>query len=191
VAHKKALSEPPIPGGSVPTGRRKRIRIPPDQIERFTERFPTFDPQRTEVLFMMRSLAQRIDDDYNVLLAPYGLTAGRVSYLAVLDAVGERGLPLGELGARVRSSGANISVMVRSLERDGLIRRLKDPSDGRIRLLALTKKGKEIIERAFPVHLNNVRSALKYLTKSDLLTLAALLEKMALGFDALMDGGNR
>jgi DNA-binding MarR family transcriptional regulator len=170
---------------------RKRLRLPSDQIPRFIERFPSFSHHQTEVLFMIRTLAQRIDDDYNILLSPFGLTAGRVSYLAVLAALGDEGLSLSELGARVRNSGANISVMVRSLERDGLVRRLKDPSDSRVRLISLTKKGKALIERAFPVHIGNVKTALASMTAKDLETLAHLLEKVSVGFDALMSSANR
>lgn len=169
---------------------RKRIRIADDQVAAFVEHFPEFDALRTGVLFMLRSLAQRIDDDYNVLLAPLGLTAGRVSYLAVLAAVGERGLPLVELGTRVRGSSANISVMVRSLERDGLVRRIKDRADARVSLIVLTKKAKVLIERAFPVHFTNVKSALRTLSGAELTTLAGLLEKIASGFDDLMSQRN-
>jgi DNA-binding MarR family transcriptional regulator len=166
---------------------RKHLRMPEDQFREFVARFPGFDLLRTDALFMLRTLAQRIDDDYNVLLAPFGLTAGRLSYLAVLAAVGPAGIPLGDLGARVRSSSANISVMVRSLERDGLVKRLRDPADARVRLLALTRKGEKLIERAFPVHLTNARAALKYVTQSDVERLVEILDKLGQGFDELMD----
>ena len=165
---------------------RKRIAVCSHELEPHVRAYPgLFDPTRTQALFMLRALAQRIDEDYNALLLHHGLTAPKVSYLAALFST-PKGLSLSDLSERVRTSNANVTVMMNALERDGLVRRKRHPSDGRTTLAALTPKGTQLIRRVFPEHLENGREALKGMSARDLHALTALLGKVGAGFDALM-----
>lgn len=167
--------------------RRKMISVSEEQLEPHARSFPgLFDPRRTQTLFMLRALAQRIDDDYNALLSQYGLTASKLSYLATLFSAKDHSLALSELSARIRTSNANVSVMIDALERDGYVRRQPNPVDRRFISAVLTSRGLELIKRTFPVHLKNVRQALHHLSREDLDQLIELLSKVGVGFDELM-----
>ncbi len=54
----------------------------------------------------------------------------------------EDGLRIGELGRRARLSKQTMTTMVRLLERDGLVRRERDPDDGRAFRIVLTAKAR-------------------------------------------------
>ena len=51
-------------------------------------------------------------------------------------------LRISELARRARLSKQTMTTMVRLLERDGLVRRRPDPSDGRASLISLTPRGR-------------------------------------------------
>jgi DNA-binding MarR family transcriptional regulator len=54
----------------------------------------------------------------------------------------EDGLRIGELARRARLSKQTMTTMVRLLERDGLVRRERDPDDGRAVRIVLTAKAR-------------------------------------------------
>ena len=49
---------------------------------------------------------------------------------------------MGELGPRARLAKQTMTTMVRLLERDGLVTREADPSDGRASLVSLTRRAR-------------------------------------------------
>lgn len=166
---------------------RKGILLPDALMRGPAERFPElFDIRATRALFALRALAQRIDDDYNTWLVQYGLTATKMNYLSVLYSVDGHSLAMGEISRFIHSSNANVTVMIDALERDGLVKRVRDPNDGRRFAARLTRKGLTVIERALPQHLRNLKLAMRHVTDADTESLMSALMKIAAGFDELM-----
>jgi MarR family transcriptional regulator, lower aerobic nicotinate degradation pathway regulator len=100
---------------------------------------------REDLGFLLAKATQR----WNELLAARFTAAGfaevRPSYGSVLVPLFEEdGLRLGELARRARLSKQTMTTMVRLLERDGLVRRERDPADGRAFRVSLTAKGKRL-----------------------------------------------
>ncbi|MDA8132159.1 MAG: MarR family transcriptional regulator [Elusimicrobia bacterium] len=58
---------------------------------------------------------------------------------------------------RTLSSGGNMTVVVRNLERSGLVRRRRDDKDGRAALVELTPRGERLMSSLFPEHLEVLR----------------------------------
>jgi DNA-binding MarR family transcriptional regulator len=84
---------------------------------------------------------------WNELLAERSAAAGfsdvRPSYGSVLLPLYEEdGLRMGELAQRARLSKQTMTEMIRRLERDGLVERRTDPSDGRASLVFLTARSR-------------------------------------------------
>jgi DNA-binding MarR family transcriptional regulator len=71
------------------------------------------------------------------------------------------------------------------LEAASLIARRPDPSDGRGTLVALSKKGRALIDRALGDHAANEATLLSALTHEELESLSALLRKLLLSWDDL------
>ena len=60
------------------------LLIPEEHLEKHRRRFARFKPLNAQVLFAVRALAQRINDDTTERLADVGLTARQYNYLAVI-----------------------------------------------------------------------------------------------------------
>jgi DNA-binding MarR family transcriptional regulator len=96
---------------------------------------------RENLGFLLAKAAQR----WNELLADRFVSAGypevRPSYGSLLVPLFEEDdLRMSELARRARLSKQTMTTMVRLLEREGLVRRRPDPTDGRALLVELTPK---------------------------------------------------
>lgn len=100
-------------------------------------------PGRDDLGFLLAKAAQR----WNELLAERFAAAGYAdvspSYGSVLLPLFEEdGLRLGVLARRARLSKQTMTVLVRRLERDGLVERRPDPDDGRAAIVSLTPRAR-------------------------------------------------
>jgi DNA-binding MarR family transcriptional regulator len=82
-------------------------------------------------------------------------------------------------GSVILSSGA-MTNRLDGLEGMGLIERLPDPTDRRGRLVALTDKGRELVDTAVTDHLANEERLLSALNAEEREQLAGLLRKLLL-----------
>jgi DNA-binding MarR family transcriptional regulator len=98
---------------------------------------------RDDLGFLLAKAAQR----WNELLAERFAAAGygevSPSYgSALVPLFEEDGLRLGELARRARLSKQTMTELVRRLERDGLVERRPDPTDGRAAVVFLTPRSR-------------------------------------------------
>lgn len=129
------------------------ILIPSAHIARSLQDFPgAYDVESIQVFHAVRALAQRMNDATSEWLAPFGLSAQRFNYLAVLYACRERGLSPNELGALVHTVSGTVTSMIDSLTRMGLAVRNDHPTDGRSTVVLLTSKGERTFETAARTH---------------------------------------
>jgi DNA-binding MarR family transcriptional regulator len=78
--------------------------------------------------------------------APEGTTPSQLSALSTLARLGP--LTIGELAAHERVQPPTITRLVGMLEVAGLIDRERDPQDGRLQRVSLSKKGRILVERS-------------------------------------------
>jgi DNA-binding MarR family transcriptional regulator len=78
------------------------------------------------------------------------LTVARMRVLALLDA----GFPsrMGELSRNLDVAARTMTTTIEGLERDGLVRRIPDPKDGRATIVELTDQGKKRWDEASRDH---------------------------------------
>jgi DNA-binding MarR family transcriptional regulator len=98
---------------------------------------------RDDLGFLLAKAIQR----WNELLVERFRAAGwsemRPSYGSILGPLFEEdGLRMGELARRARLSKQTMTTMVRLLEREQLVRRERDPDDGRASRIVLTAKAR-------------------------------------------------
>jgi len=92
-----------------------------------------------------RVLARRFDEE----LRPFGLTNGQFSLLVSLNR--PEPPPMGPVAALLAMDRTTLTAALKPLERRGLVKVSRDPSDRRSRILILTDEGRESLARAFPV----------------------------------------
>jgi MarR family 2-MHQ and catechol resistance regulon transcriptional repressor len=106
----------------------------------------------------------------------FGLTE---SQIAVLEAILHLGpLQQGELCRKILRSGSNVTTVVDNLERGGLVRRVRDSADRRVQVVHLTDAGRALLERALPVHVRRITSAMAALTSDEQRELGRLCRKL-------------
>ena len=107
-----------------------------------------------------------------------GLSATGFSVLVVLTTAGGE-LELRALRTRLRTSKANATEVVTTLEARGLVSRRRLLSDRRAATVSLTERGQEVVDRLFPEHTQRVAAAFSVLDEGEKRTFAELCRKLA------------
>ena len=107
-----------------------------------------------------------------------GLSASGFSVLVLLaDAGGE--LELRVLRDQLRTSKANATEVVTTLEHRGLVDRRRLATDRRAAAVSLTTVGEELVDRLFPEHAERVAATFAVLDDAEKQQLAAICAKLA------------
>lgn len=154
-----------------------------DEIDRIVGEWnatrPDLDVSATHVLQRITRLSLLQLDSFARVFAGHGLTWGEYVVLAALRRAGPpyRMNPTALYGSVMLSSGGMTKRLDR-LERAGLVERLPDPADRRGRLVALTDRGRELVDAAVVDHLENEERLLGALSTSERTVLSELLRKL-------------
>src|ERR1700728_1588852 len=110
------------------------------------------------------------------------------SDFGVLEVLLHKGpLPVNTIGPIVDLTPGSISVAVDRLVEKGLVSRVESTEDRRVRIVALTPRGKELIVSAFRNHSGQMRRVFSELNAEELRGLEAALKKIGKRAAALMD----
>lgn len=112
-------------------------------------------------------------------LAEAGLTERQLGVLEALLHLGP--MCQRELGRKLLRGDSNMTAVLETLERDGMVRRTRRAQDRRQVLVELTPKGRERIEAVFPGHLREIVRAMGALGADEQERLALLCKKLGLG----------
>jgi MarR family transcriptional regulator, 2-MHQ and catechol-resistance regulon repressor len=87
-------------------------------------------------------------------LAEEGLSTSQFAVLEALYHVGP--LCLSDLAHKILKTSGNLTMVVRNLEKSGLATRQQSAEDRRFVSVAITEKGRRLMARIFPVHLERI-----------------------------------
>jgi DNA-binding MarR family transcriptional regulator len=144
---------------------------------------PELDSFPMAVLGRLNEASQIIGRDRLApLFARYGLQRGEFDVLATLRRSGEpfRLTPTALYDAAMISSGGMTSRLDR-MEKAGLVQREPHPEDRRAFLVALTQKGRALVEEVLVAHVENERAVLAALSPDEQQTLYRLMGKLLAG----------
>jgi MarR family transcriptional regulator, 2-MHQ and catechol-resistance regulon repressor len=131
-----------------------------------------------DVYIKLARAVASVDGAINRPLADAGLTTSQFGVLEALWHLGPLGH--GAIGRKILKSSANVTTVIDNLCRLGLVTREADSADRRVRTVALTPAGREVVERVLPEHVRRVRSAFACLTPDEQETLGTLLRRVGL-----------
>jgi MarR family transcriptional regulator, 2-MHQ and catechol-resistance regulon repressor len=121
----------------------------------------------------------------NSSIADAGLTTSQFAVLEVLYHAGP--LCLTEIAHKILTTGGNLTLVVKNLEKRGLVQRKQSADDRRFFSLHLTAKGKNLIAEVFPQQAAEITRVISALSAEEQLELARLAKK--LGTAAAKSGG--
>jgi DNA-binding MarR family transcriptional regulator len=139
---------------------------------------PDVDVSPQGVIGRLHRLAGHLTEQLCVVYRRFGLGEGEFDVLAALRRAGhpfERAP--GELAQFTMVTTGAMTKRLDRLERDGLVTRRRSAADGRARVVALTKAGRELIDQAFAEHMANERRLLGELTPEEAAQLETLLTR--------------
>ena len=141
---------------------------------------PSPPKPETEVssLFRLLGTAHELEALVEAELALLGLSLAKVGVLRMLVEADEP-VALSDLAERNCCVRSNITQLVDRLEADGLVRRVSDPEDRRVRRAELTGAGRTLIGQGLRVVAEQEESVAKMLTRDDAAALARVLERLS------------
>ncbi len=97
----------------------------------------------------------------------------------VLEVLLHKGpLPVNTLGPTVNLTPGSISIAVDRLHRKGLVSRTESADDRRVRIVELTRKGRDLIVPVFQKHSATMKEVFSELTAEEFRDLEAALKKV-------------
>ena len=101
------------------------------------------------------------------------------SDFGVLEALLHKGpLPVNVLGRKLLLTSGSMTTSIDRLVARGLVERKDDPTDRRVRVVALTVAGRRLIKGAFARHETHLDDVVAVLTRDERTTLVSLLRKL-------------
>ena len=111
-----------------------------------------------------------------------------LSDFGVLEVLLHKGpLPVNTIGPIVDLTPGSISIAVDRLFAKGLVSRVESTEDRRVRIIALTPRGKDLIVSAFRKHSGQMTRVFSELSAEELLALEVALKKVGKRAAALME----
>ena len=112
-----------------------------------------------------------------VYAARFALSRQEWRILAVLG--GRPELATKEIGRLTTLDKMHVSRAMQALEQRGIVRRSRDPEDGRERIVTLTSAGRALYRRIVPYALEREAALLAALTPEEIATMDAVIDKLA------------
>lgn len=140
------------------------------------DRFP-WSSAREAVVAVVRGygFVQRLMEPY---FARFGLTPPQFQLLTVANRLQQERLTQRRLAHQLYVSFANVTVMLKRLEKAGLIERRANSEDRREKFVSLTRRGTALLRRIWRVHQRQLDRIVAGLTVAEQEELARLLNKM-------------
>src|ERR1017187_9961628 len=111
-----------------------------------------------------------------------------LSDFGVLEVLLHKGpLPVNTIGPIVDLTPGSISVAVERLVEKGLVNRVESSEDRRVRIVALTPRGKDLIVPAFRKHAGQMRRVFSELSPEEICALEVALKKIGKRAAAMME----
>lgn len=123
------------------------------------------------------------------LLAEYGLSKSTLNVLMLLRHGPGEGMQLHDLGELLLVSRANVTGLIDHLEERGLVKRVMDVQDRRVRYARITKKAEALLDEFMPLHYRRMNHLLQDLRCEETEMLLGLLHKVRASITAHLAEG--
>src|SRR5262249_48061132 len=134
-------------------------------------------------------LVERITQPYFARFGISGAQWGVLRNLYRAEEEGFSGLRLTDLGERLLIRPPSVTGVVDRLEKAGLVSRDGLPTDLRAKRVALTGKGREIVEQVLEVHQEHIDNLMRGLNGKEKAELLRLLTKLRQHLGAMLGQG--
>jgi DNA-binding MarR family transcriptional regulator len=163
---------------------------PQDRVARIQEQWrterPDLDVAPLGVIGRLHRLAAALTRELEGVYEAHGLGEGDFDVLATLRRTGTE-LTAGDLAAATMVTTGGTTKRLDRLERAGLVTRRVSETDGRGRVVALTDRGRRLIDEAFTAHVANEHRLVGQLAEGDAAELERILRSWLAHHEASAD----
>jgi MarR family 2-MHQ and catechol resistance regulon transcriptional repressor len=132
--------------------------------------------QALDTFVKLMRAANSVSTATNAGLAEAALTVSQFAVLEVLYHAGP--LCLTEIARKILTTGGNLTLVVKNLEKRGLVQRKQSADDRRFFSLHLTTKGRKLISEVFPKQAAQITRVISALAPEEQTDLARLCKKL-------------
>ena len=152
-----------------------------NQVDRILEQWgrvrPDLDVTPMGLTGRLKRIARILDREMEPVFAEHGLNLASFDVLATLLRSGEPfQLSPGELIENTMVTSGTMTNRIDQLVKAGLVERVPNPEDGRSVHIALTKKGRRVIDRAIEDHVQNLHRLTEGIGDTEFKRLDRLLQ---------------
>ena len=133
------------------------------------------DRAKEELLYNLAACYALLERKITQFLAPCGLSPVKMNALLMIKHIGGReGLPQVDIGTRMIVSAGNITRLIDRLEKEKLVERVSKSGDKRVKIIRITKKASDLLDRVWPVYKKQVEKIIS-LSSMDVIKAGNLL----------------
>ncbi|MDA9101262.1 MarR family transcriptional regulator [Omnitrophica bacterium] len=150
------------------------------RVRRYGESYKDFHWPSSEVILSLAYAYDTLRVHFARFLNPFGLSLAAFNTLMILESSERHGCKQRDLSKLLLVSRANITGLVDSLKRRGLVSRKVDKNDRRVFIVKITAKGERLLKALLPEHyrrINDVTSVLESTEKTELSSLLGKIRK--------------
>ncbi|MDE2028100.1 MAG: MarR family transcriptional regulator [Candidatus Omnitrophica bacterium] len=120
------------------------------QVKKHGAQYPSFDWPAVEMFLNLTYTYDVLNGQIAGLITPYGITRAGFNVLRILSRSQGKACKQNEISQLMLVSRANITGLVDSLSRKGLVERIDDPNDRRVNMIKLLPKGERLLDAVLP-----------------------------------------
>lgn len=132
----------------------------------------------TDLEFMINLSRAYLSVHRNIcqVFAKHGLTSAQFAVLEILFHKGD--LTVGQIVKSILTTSGNITVVIKNLEKDGLVTRKTSEEDRRVGIISITEEGRKLIENVFPEQLEAVMESFQPIEEENKKFISSELHKL-------------
>ena len=148
------------------------------QVKRYGTKYPEFNWPCVETLLNLGYTYDVVSAHLNRKVSPYGITKAGFNVLMILSRSPSKACKQNEISRLMLVSRSNITGLVDSLARLGLVERTSDPHDRRVNMVRILPKGEKLLEGLLPEYYKHIHDICSIFTAEEKKKISDLLTRL-------------
>lgn len=157
----------------------KKIIPTIDELKEHAKKIPEINPSSVIAMLIVKQVASDIQHEiFDILQEKYQLSEGKLHVMIILHQQKDLITP-SSLAQKAGVTKATISIMLKRMQRDGLVNLISSNEDGRVKKVGLTENGQIMMKEILPTHYLRISKLMGKLELKEQKELIKLLQKIA------------
>jgi MarR family 2-MHQ and catechol resistance regulon transcriptional repressor len=148
------------------------------QVKKHGTQYPSFHWPSVEIFLNLAYTYDVVSADMSGKITPFGITKAGFNVLRILSRSESKACKQNDISQLMLVSRANITGLVDSLFRHGLVERINDPHDRRVNMIKILPKGEKLLEDLLPGYFNHMHETASVLSPKDKRIFNDLLKRL-------------